>query len=126
MIKRLLAIAIVALAALVPRVVVEGHDQFLEVEARGLDRQPAAHRPGGIGLVAEDELEHVFSVRGHAGLDPASICLRPPGRKKGGPRVKPGVSKAQESASSSTAAWSLRKESEPWKSPKAFRITRPS
>ena len=72
---------LVALGALVPVLVEHRDGDFLERQARLLDRQPAAQRPGGIGLVADDELEQgVVSsvvtpakaeVRASSGLQPA-------------------------------------------------------
>ena len=44
--------------ALVPILVIEGDDDLLELKARLLDRKPAAHGPGGVGLVTDEELEH--------------------------------------------------------------------
>jgi hypothetical protein len=53
---------LVILAPLVPVLVEQRHRDLLERETRLLDREPAAQRPGGIGLVADDELEHVHST----------------------------------------------------------------
>ena len=54
---------LVALGALVPLLVEHRDGDLLERQARLLDRQPAAQRPGGIGLVADDELEQVLARR---------------------------------------------------------------
>ena len=59
-------IALVALTALVPIGVVHRHDHLLEWQPRLLAREPAAQRPGGIGLVADDEL-HARPARGAGG-----------------------------------------------------------
>ena len=97
---------LVALGALVPGLVEHRHGDLLERQARLLDRQPAAQRPGGIGLVADDELEHPRSsylvmpaeAGIQAGLRPSDHRLDPSLRwgDEGG-WIKP-------SAASSTAA----------------------
>ena len=50
---------LVALAALVPRLVVQRHDDLLEQQPGLLGGEPAAQRPGGIGLVADDQFHEI-------------------------------------------------------------------
>ena len=53
---------LVAFGALAPFLPEHRHGDFLEGKPRLFHRQPAAQRPGGISLVADDELEQAFRL----------------------------------------------------------------
>src|SRR5207248_2350138 len=79
---------LVALAPFLPLGVVERDDIFLELLARLLAGEPAAHRPAGISAVADDQSEHVPFPS--PGFEPGAAFFWS-ARRTGGSRVWPGM-----------------------------------